>query len=306
MTGLRLIDDSGHTLRIGYREQELAGYVYRPPEPQLESPRPYWHPVRTLSGALVSRYRPPDHVWHKGIAWSLPNVGPENFWGGATYVRERGYVQLPNNGAMVHREFVRLVTSAEQVAVVQRLAWVTQSGQTVFDERRGFTVGVAADGWTLCFETRFTNVSEATVAIGSPTTEGRDNAGYGGLFWRGPESFQGGTVYTPHTGGGDELMGTRTPWLGYTGPTGNGAAAATLVFVDAPDNPGYPTQWFVRTQPFACAGPAPFFSTETPVPPGGTVRLRYAVVVADGDPGRDGAGRLAEAGRTALTRESQP
>jgi hypothetical protein len=39
-------------------------------------------------------------------------------------------------------------------------------------------------------------------------------AGYGGLFWRGPRSFTG-TVVTPGgTGGtgGDELMGSRGAW----------------------------------------------------------------------------------------------
>lgn len=301
MSDLRLLDGTGHTLRIRYGDRELARYVYRPPEPQRESPRPCWHPVRTLDGALVSAYRPPDHVWHKGIAWSLPNVGTENFWGGTTYLRGRGYVQLANNGAMVHREFSSLTATAGQVTVGQRLAWVTQAGQTWFDERRRFTVSLAGDAWVLGFETRFTNVSRAPVAIGSPTTQGRDNAGYGGLFWRGPEPFIGGTVYTSHGAGSDELMGIRTPWLGFTGRSGDpDRAAATLVFVDSPDNPGHPTQWFVRSHPYPCAGPAPFFAAETTVDPGETVRLRYAVAVADGDPGPAGARGLAAAAAEAL------
>jgi hypothetical protein len=37
--------------------------------------------------------------------------------------------------------------------------------------------------WILGFATTFTNVTGEEIAIGSPTTEGRDNAGYGGLFW---------------------------------------------------------------------------------------------------------------------------
>jgi hypothetical protein len=293
MTGFRLADDSG-VLRIGYGRQELASYVYRPPEPQRESPRPYWHPVRTLAGDLVTRCRPDDHVWHKGLSWSLPNVGTENFWGGTTYRRGQGYVQLPNNGAMVHQEFTGLAATVESATVEQRLAWVTQSGATCFDEQRGCTVSLASGGWALAFRTRFTNRTGGTIRIGSPTTEGRDNAGYGGLFWRGPEHFTGGTVRTPQATGGDELMGVRAPWLAYTGPD------ATLVFVDGPGNPGHPTRWFVRAHPFAGVCPAPFFDTETPVPPGGTVALRYAVVVAGGDPGPAGAAELAAAGRTLL------
>lgn len=305
--GWWLAGESGRALRIGRGGQELVRYVYRPDDPPRESPRPFWHPVRTLAGQPVSRCRPDDHVWHKGIAWSLPNLrgpaGTENFWGGTTYLRDRGYRQLPNNGAVVHREFTERAAGPGRVVVAQRLAWLTQAGQTWFDEHRRFTVGLAGTGWVLTFHTRLTNRTGSPVGIGSPTTEGRDNAGYGGLFWRGPEWFDGGTVHTPERSGGDELMGVRAPWLGFTGRAPGPGPGATLVFVDPPDNPGHPTRWFVRARPYACACPAPFFRTEVPVAPGGTLALRYAVVVADGDPGRAGVGALAAAGLAALAGE---
>ncbi len=41
--------------------------MYRP-EADWEAPKPYLHPVRTLSGGLVTDYRPNDHRWHKGLA----------------------------------------------------------------------------------------------------------------------------------------------------------------------------------------------------------------------------------------------
>lgn len=300
MSELRLVREQG-LLQIWYGDQRLADYAYRPTEAQLESPRPFFHPLYTLGGELVSLYRPHDHVWHKGIAWSLPNVGTENFWGGPTYVRGRGYVQLPNDGAMVHQEFTRLSADAGHVGVAERLAWVTEAGETWFDEQRRFVVTVDAGAWVLAFATRFTNVAGAEVVIGSPTTEGRENAGYGGLFWRGPRSFTGGTVYAPGVAGADELMGIRARWLGFTGRHDETGRSSTLVFVDAPDNLGHPTQWFVRSEIFACVCPAPFFDTEHRVADGEDVTLRYAVVIADGDPGLDGAAKLAKAGRAALS-----
>lgn len=39
------------------------------------------------------------------------------------------------------------------------------------------TTRLADDGWVLVFETAMTNVSGATIQIGSPTTAGRPNAG---------------------------------------------------------------------------------------------------------------------------------
>jgi hypothetical protein len=258
--------------------------VYRPWDPQLESPRPYFHPVRTLAGDEVTLYRPHDHVWHKGIAWSLPNVGPANFWGGTTYRRGPGYVQLDNDGAMRHRSFTALACTPSVARVAHDLDWVTQRGETWFVEERSFAVRVRGAAWALAFGTRFTNVSGREITIGSPTTEGRDNAGYGGLFWRGPRSFTGGTVYVPgRPPGGDELMGVRAPWLAFTGRHDGHGRGSTLVFVDVEGNLGHPTRWFVRSTPFACVCPAPFFHTEVPMVSGATLALRYAVVVADGD-----------------------
>ncbi|MGB3442332.1 MAG: PmoA family protein [Actinophytocola sp.] len=273
------LTDDGAALLATHDGIELCRYVYRPPEPDLESPRPYFHPVRTLTGDVVSIYRPHDHVWHKGLAWSLPNVGTQNFWGGPTFVRDKGYVQLANNGTQAHRTL-----SVDGGTVTQRLDWHAADGSLLFTEVRTLELSLVDGGWALTFATGMTNVSEAPIAIGSPTTEGRPNAGYGGLMWRGPRSFTDGEVLLPTGAGGDELMGSRAPWLAYRGRHDGHGRSSTLVFVDAPTNPGHPTMWFVRATPFACVCPAPFFASEVPVEAGETLRLAYAVAVADGAP----------------------
>ena len=43
--------------------------------------------------------------------------------------------------------------------------------------------------WTLDMAFELTNVCSEALIFGSPTTQGRPMAGYGGLFWRGPRSF---------------------------------------------------------------------------------------------------------------------
>jgi hypothetical protein len=300
--GLRLVHEHGTALRISFRGQQLLRYVYRPWDAQVESPRPYFHPLHTLGGDLVTLYRPWDHVWHKGIAWSLPNVGQDNFWGGPTFTRGTGYQQLPNNGSMRHRDFDRIASTDDFVHIGHTLDWVTEQAEPRFAERRQFAISVdeAARAWTLTFATEFTNIGDREFLIGSPTTEGRPNAGYGGLFWRGPRSFSGGRVYIPGATGGDELMGTRAPWLAFRGEHDEHGRQSTLIFVDSPTNPGHPTQWFVRTSIFACVCPAPFFSTEVPTPPGTTHTYRYAIIIADGNPEPDAIEHLATSARTTL------
>ena len=41
-----------------WADRDLFRYVYLPGDPQLESPRPYFHPVRTLRGDLVTDLPP--------------------------------------------------------------------------------------------------------------------------------------------------------------------------------------------------------------------------------------------------------
>jgi len=292
--------EHGDTVVIGrWAERELFRYVYRPDDPQLESPRPYFHPVRTLGGHLVTIYRPHDHVWHKGIALSLPHVGPENFWGGPTF-RGGRYIQVPNDGAMVHAGFHAFAGSGADdkqgaVRLDERLRWVTESGEVPVTERRRIAAAVWPDddAWVLAFETTLTNGGEADIVFGSPTTEGRPNAGYGGLFWRGPRSFTGGTVVTPDGTGGDEVMGSRAPWLGFAGRHDGQDGTSTLVFRDAPGNFSHPSQWFVRSTPFAAVCPAPFFDTTHTLAPGDRLTLRYQIVVADGELGPAECGALA-------------
>jgi hypothetical protein len=91
-------------------------------------------------------------------------------------------------------------------------------------------------------------------------------------------------------------MGARSPWLAFTGRHDGKDGASTLVFADAPDNPGHPVKWFVRSGIFACVCPAPFFDEVVTVPAGGSLAYRYAVVVADGDRGAEGARALADLG----------
>jgi hypothetical protein len=274
------------SLRVTWRGRELLRYVYRPRESQVESPRPYLHPIRTIGGRLVTIYRPHDHVWHKGLSLALSNAGPDNFWGGPTYLRSLGgYAQLPNNGSQRHERFEVLNAGDSTLRCIQRLRWVAQDGREVFAERRSLSVTVlpVRSAWRLDFATDLHNVGGEPIELGSPQTEGRDGAAYSGLFWRGPRSFSGGVVRIPDTTGADDLNNARSPWLAFVGHHDGDGSASTVLFVDDGANPTHPTSWFVRSEVYAVVCPAPFSQQVYTLSPDDTLQLRYAVVIADGD-----------------------
>lgn len=300
---LTIVHEVGTALAVRDGDVELFRYTYVPDSPQLESPKPYLHPIRTRAGRTVSLYRPWDHVWHKGIAWSLPFVGDDNFWGGPTYVHGQFYVQLENDGSQEHQALTELAvdrTEGETARVAHDLAWITQDGRRLFTERRTLTARVIdAESWALTVEIEMTNVTDAAIAFGSPTTRGRENAGYGGLFWRGPRAFTGGTLVTGEgTGSGNDMRGQRHEWMGFAGRHDDIDESSLIVMVDAAENPHHPPQWFARSEEFACLNPAPFFSEEVVVEAGDTVTFRYGVGIADAD--ADAATTVADAVRRIL------
>ncbi|PTT62771.1 DUF6807 family protein, partial [Arthrobacter sp. HMWF013] len=79
-------------------------------------------------------------------------------------------------------------------------------------------------------------------------------------------------------------------WLAFVGQHDDSCRFSTVLIADDTANAQHPPEWFARSEPFACFGPAPFFSAEVTFAAGATMKNRYAVVIADGD--SDG-GRLA-------------
>ncbi|MGV9279968.1 DUF6807 domain-containing protein [Streptomyces sp. NPDC003730] len=290
------------TVAHGAAGTELFSYVYRP-EAEWEAPKPYLHPVRTLSGAVVTGYRPNDHRWHKGLQLTASHLSGQNLWGGNTYVHGEGYRALPERvGSMAHVSFEEVGVGAGRAVIAETLTWHPHGGELWAEEERRVEAGDIdpdSGSWTLTWTSAVTNRRAEPLRFGSPTTHGRPAAGYTGLFWRGPRAFRGGRVFTATSAGsgrpGESAaspengpMGSQAPWLAYVGEHDGRDGHATLVFEHAPSNDHagekgtHPAHWFVRSDPFAAVAPSWAFHAELVLAPGETLARTYRVVVADG------------------------
>jgi hypothetical protein len=291
---LTVTHEHGERVRVAAGGVEIATYEYAPDVPAFEGPKPYLHPVRTLSGGLVTGYRPNDHRWHKGIQMTWTDVSGQNFWGGNTYVHGTGYVPLDNVGSIRHDAFGVVEVTPDAVVLDEELSWLAAGGETWLAEQRRLRVhGVdpARGTWALDVEVALRNVRGVDLHLGSPTTNGRDNAGYTGLFWRGPRAFTGGEIHTAD-GGGPAAMGTSSPWLAYTGEHDDVDGGATLLVLAGTTTHGTLT-WFVRNDPFPAVAPSAAFHEVITLPPHDVLRLRHRIVVADRAMARDEIERVA-------------
>ena len=284
MTALTVTHEHGTSIGVAVGDVEIASYVYGADIPAFEASKPYLHPMRTLSGALVSAYRPHDHRWHKGFQMTWSHVSGQNFWGGNTYVHGTGYTPLDNVGAMRHDSFDLIDVTGDELTFSESLTWVASTGEEWVAERRKLRlhgVDVERGTWMLDFETELRNIRGEDLELGSPTTHGRPNAGYTGFFWRGPRGFTGGEIITADGGGGPETMGTTaSPWLAYTGKHDDVDGGATLLVFGGSTSHGTLT-WFVRNDPFPAVNPSPAFDKEITLAPDERLALRHRVVVAD-------------------------
>lgn len=264
-------------LRVAGRP--VGRYVTRPELPPRLSPRPYLHPVTTLVGTAVTELSPADHRHHLGVA--VADVEGHNFWGGRTFVRGRGPTEPADHGAQRHTSF-QLRDPDGFVAELRRVA----SGAELLRERRTVAATELTDtAWALDFAFSLTNVTPRPLSIGSPATNGRPGAAYGGFFWRARKEREAPRVFTAERAGEEQVHGTRADWLALAGATW------TLVFAGATDTTRH-DPWFVRTAECPGVGSSPAFGERLPVEPGATVVRRVVTVVADGPLSRDEAAAL--------------
>ncbi|GAA1919491.1 PmoA family protein [Streptomyces sodiiphilus] len=292
--GLTVTHALGEHIAVEACGSGILSYVYRPDPEPYESRKPYAHPLRTLAGRLVTGYRPNDHRWHKGLQMTASHLSEQNFWGGNSYIHGQGYRRIPERvGSMRHDAFPAVECTGERAHIAEDLTWLSNSGQEWAAEHRTLTVHSAdptEGAWVLDWTIHLTNLRDETLRFGSPTTAGREMAGYTGLNWRGPRDFTGGRVLTPQGPGADAaVMGTAAatvPWLGFTAEHDDMDAHSTLVFAHAPENLGaeavHPSHWFVRSAPIPSVAFSWAFFEEFGLPPGESFAYRYRVVVADG------------------------
>src|SRR5688572_2721781 len=130
------------------RELPLWRYVYG------GKPKPYFHPVCTPAGHCLTLFEPHDHVWHRGLWYTIKFINEENFW------EERepfGTQRTALPPSVAHAEDGRITLDS-------RLAWVRpDGGSAVFHEARRISYAPLDDlSYALDFETTLTAQADLT------------------------------------------------------------------------------------------------------------------------------------------------
>ncbi|MCU1404909.1 MAG: ccpA 5 [Glaciihabitans sp.] len=252
--------------------------------PATLSPRPYID-VFSLSGRSVTEALPGDHPHHLALSLALPDVDGITYWGGRTFTRGSGSELLDNHGRQSVSSTVQ--TDGE---LRQELAWIAPDGTVQLEESRRVRFSRIGNGASLqdglLVQWRSLLTSRHGTSFGSPATNGRAGAFYGGVFWRTP--FGSARVLSAAGEGADAAHGSTSPWLSISTPD---------VSVIAVAEAGMP--WFIRTGDYAGFCPAVATEERRLIEAGGVLELALRVVVVDGAVDSDSASNWAELAREA-------
>ncbi len=247
---LQLRHEPGRHVEIATGEGALLWrYVYAPVTPANESPRPYAHPVCSLSGDVLTNFRPNDHPWHHGLSLTLTSVAGVNFWGGPSNRPADGYQWRDDHGVQLHRSWIAL----EPARLEETLAWCEpKTGRELLHERRVLATTLVPGGWSLGWTSELRNVSGIELALGNYTANGGlAGSHYTGLQFRGARDLldeHGDATIGIRAEGGltgePQVHGTPARWMEWACQHDGSMRRTRIRF----ENPSGPLPWFVRPQ----------------------------------------------------------
>jgi len=229
--------------------------------------KPHVHPLRTPSGACLTRVEPPDHPWHRGLWFVVKFVDGANFW-----------EELAPYGVQRHRD-------------PTTIDWIGPDRETVvLEERRRLAhVDLGVDeAYALDVDVELRPAADV-VLDRTPYSPEHGWGGYSGLALRGRADWVDTRLLLDDgSGPHDRLLGVRSRWCDLSGAV-DGTTGGVAV-LDAPTNPGHPVPWYASTRAatYGDDGWSNFlnaaFLWDGPreVAGGDVLRFAYRVVVHDG------------------------
>ena len=298
-------DKAGKKLDVLIDGKPFTSYIY--PDDIM---KPVLYPLRTADGLLVTRGWPldprpgerVDHPHHVGMWLNYGDVNGLDFWNNSTDISEEkknrygtirhrsvNKIQADNNKAILEvstdwqkpdgtnllKEDTRFVFSGSgNMRTIERITTLTALKEDVsFKDNKEGVIGIR-----LARELEhpsnkpevFTDASGKATAVAQLNNEGVTGR------YRSSERKEG-----------DDVWGTRGKWVNLNGVIQS--KPVSLVIIDHPKNPGYPTYWHARGYGLFAANPLgqKEFSKGAEVldfklPAGKSVTFRYKVLINSG------------------------
>lgn len=270
--------------------------------------KPVLYPMNTAGGTAVTRGfplnpqpgDPTDHPHHIGIWFNYENVNGLDFWNNSYAIPANKKSQY----GWVKTDKITKLSSGTEGTLAYHANWVNINNKILAEENTAFHFSGTAHRriidriTTITADTTllFTDAKDGLFAIRVahalqiPTDKDQkftDDKGNVTIVKGGTDKIPNGNYLSSEGKMGDSVWSTRGRWCKMFGKLDNDSVS--IVIIDHPQNPNYPTYWHARGYGLFAANPLgeKIFSNgartkNLQLQKGESVTFRYRVVVEDG------------------------
>ncbi len=264
-----------------------------------ESPKPYLHPLRSAQGTVVTRGYPMvknipgesrDHPHHRAMFFTHGNINGIDFWSEGSESPARQTVkgkfysseELPK-GRTVFRKLEEMKEGPDFGTISALFDLVGPDGKVIAQEGQAYTF--SGDDSTRTIDCSFFISARASPVKMGDTKEGT----FAIRVVKALEEPSGKMLNSEGKAGEKEIWGKRANWVDYSGTVA--AEKLGIAIFDNPSNSKHPTYWHARGYGLFAVNPFgehdfyndPKRDGSITIPPGGTLTLRYRVLIHRGD-----------------------
>lgn len=252
-------------LRLPQQRDPLWCYVYG------GKPKPFFHPLRTPSGFCVSLFEPSDHVWHRGLWFTIKFVNGENFWEESGEFGTQNVALAPT---VSHQSDGSIAFSHD--SIWQR---PQNAGRVLSETRRIVYRPLDETFYALDWEITLTALANVTL---DRTPFNGNWGGYSGLTLRGNRNWLQTQITLDDGQNYDRPLGVAARWGDLSGlfDGGQDQRGGVAIF-DHPANVRQPSPWYGTTGAGHYFNAAFLFHQPMDLAAGETLRLRYRVLIHD-------------------------
>jgi hypothetical protein len=265
MSSVSVHHDFGKALSLSLGSTLLFALDYS------SAPKPYFHPVCTISGHQLTNFQPSDHYWHRGLWFAIKFVNGENYW-------EEGESGPQNTQRAVRPPSIESLADGG-VRIIFDLEWTRHDGHVVMDERRVIEYRPHDESTYLLDHLSTITPREPVKLDRTPfTTWG----GYSGLCFRGTRLWTESKVHLSDGTETDRPTGQPGNWGMLTGKLdGDRNLKASVAILDHPKNHRHPSPWYGANGLGIYLTPAPLFHEPLDLEAGEALTLNYRLVIAE-------------------------
>lgn len=233
-------------------------------------PKPCIHPIVTPNGTTLTGFEMSDHVWHRGLWFTVKIINGENFWEENAPFGVQRSIEQPSAS----------FTTPSDARIDHQLNWTSEGTGLAVRERRTIEF-VQRDGYSFIdWTSQLTAEQHLTLDRTPYTTWG----GYGGLTFRTSREVHGASFTVPGGESVAQLLGDRHDWALLQGKVDGGPNRSVAIgIVDHPANPRGKTPWYGKSADgYVFFNAAFLFHEPMSVKRGETLTFRYRVLYRDG------------------------